>query len=262
MGLSGGTYTRTDGTYSGATVFAQEQAAGQGITAANLDAEAQDMANAITACLKADGTTAATGNLAMGSNKITGLAAGSNAADAVRYDQLTAITSGYMKADGSVTMTGALAMGSHKVSGVTAGTAATDAVILSQLEAAIFVGNADQSSLTLPVGESLITVGAAYAVSSTGHIGSGVIIPRAMTLRNLILVGQRTTGTPYYTFKVYKNGVYTTQNDALDLNDGNVKTRTASLSTSVVAGDFISVTITGSGTAGHAGVVSCIITGY
>lgn len=52
----------------------------------------EDIAQALTDSLPRDGSAPMTGNLAMGSNKITGLAAGTNAGDAVRFDQLPTVT--------------------------------------------------------------------------------------------------------------------------------------------------------------------------
>lgn len=52
----------------------------------------EDVAQALTDSLPRDGSAPMTGNLAMGSNKITGLAAGTNASDAVRFDQLPTFT--------------------------------------------------------------------------------------------------------------------------------------------------------------------------
>lgn len=49
------TFTRTDGTYTGGTVYAQEKAAGIGIVETNLDATEYDMAQGINACLLKDG---------------------------------------------------------------------------------------------------------------------------------------------------------------------------------------------------------------
>ena len=52
----------------------------------------EDVAQALTDSLPRDGSAPMTGNLAMGSNKITGLAAATNPADAVRFDQLPTFT--------------------------------------------------------------------------------------------------------------------------------------------------------------------------
>ena len=52
----------------------------------------EDVAQALTDSLPRDGSAPMTGNLAMGSNKITNLAAATNPADAVRFDQLPTFT--------------------------------------------------------------------------------------------------------------------------------------------------------------------------
>jgi hypothetical protein len=75
------------------------------------------------------GTRAFTGNQAMGSNKLTGLAAGSTAGDSVRFEQV-------ITEDGANPFTGNQAMGSNKLTGLAAGTAAADAVRFDQLVAA------------------------------------------------------------------------------------------------------------------------------
>jgi hypothetical protein len=53
-----------------------------------VNAQIDDIATALTASVAKDGQTAMTGNLAMGSNKLTGLAAGSTAGDSIRYEQV------------------------------------------------------------------------------------------------------------------------------------------------------------------------------
>ena len=50
-----------------------------------------DMTQALTDSLPRDGSAPMTGALAMGSNKITGLAAGTDAGDAVRFDQISGL---------------------------------------------------------------------------------------------------------------------------------------------------------------------------
>ncbi len=87
-----------------------------GSTFANIDA---------ASLLLAGGTM--TGNIAMGSNKVTGLAAASSNGDAVRYEQALLLTGG--------TMSGAIAMGGAKVTGLAAASANGDAVRYEQLTA-------------------------------------------------------------------------------------------------------------------------------
>lgn len=76
MGWSGGTYTRSNGTYSGASVWASDESMAIGIESARHDTHDQDLATGINSCLAKDGSNAATGDLNIGSHKITALASG------------------------------------------------------------------------------------------------------------------------------------------------------------------------------------------
>lgn len=83
-----GAFTRTNGVYSGATIWAQDQAAGVVITASRFDTHDQDLASGINACLAKNGEVTATGNLPLGGYKITGLGVGSALTDSIRLDQV------------------------------------------------------------------------------------------------------------------------------------------------------------------------------
>ena len=83
MPRSGGIYTLPPG------YFATD---GTTIEVSQHNPPLEDIAQALTDSLPRDGSAPMTGNLAMGSNKITGLAAGTNPADAVRFDQLPTFT--------------------------------------------------------------------------------------------------------------------------------------------------------------------------
>lgn len=72
------------------------------------------------------------GALAMGSNKITGLANGTLSTDAAAFGQIATATASYLPLAGG-TMSGALAMGSQKITGLANGVAATDAATVGQL---------------------------------------------------------------------------------------------------------------------------------
>lgn len=61
---------------------------GIGASAADWQTLINDVASALTASLAADGQTPMTGNLAMGSNKLTGLSAGTAAGNSLRWEQL------------------------------------------------------------------------------------------------------------------------------------------------------------------------------
>ena len=63
MGWSGGTFTRSNGTFSGATVWAQDRDAGTLITASNHDTHDEDLADGINACLTKDGTNSPSAHL-------------------------------------------------------------------------------------------------------------------------------------------------------------------------------------------------------
>lgn len=89
-----GTYTQTDGTYSGAGICASQAGDGDAvIRASEMDALLEDHAAAINACVAKNGENAMTGNLPMGGNKVTGLANGSASTDAAAYGQtITALS--------------------------------------------------------------------------------------------------------------------------------------------------------------------------
>lgn len=75
MGFDGsGNYTRTNGTLSGSTLWTQRAAqANPIISATEHDAEMNDVATALTDCVKANGSKAATGNQPMAGFKHTGV---------------------------------------------------------------------------------------------------------------------------------------------------------------------------------------------
>lgn len=83
-----GTFIRTDGTFTGSTVFQQERDAGEDILALNLDTEAQDMADGLTNCVTRDGQSPPTANLPMGGFILTGLGLGTARTTSIRLDQV------------------------------------------------------------------------------------------------------------------------------------------------------------------------------
>ena len=91
MPWSAGIFSRTDGTRTGTTVWAQAKAALIGILATSHDTHDQDLATGINNCLTKDGQNAATGNISLGSNKITSLATGTASTDAVNLAQITSV---------------------------------------------------------------------------------------------------------------------------------------------------------------------------
>lgn len=87
MAWSGGTYTRTNGTYSGATVWYQDYQNGQKVDPVRQDTHDQDLATGINACLAKDGSNAATGNLNLGGFKVANIGNATSDTDAVAWGQ-------------------------------------------------------------------------------------------------------------------------------------------------------------------------------
>ena len=79
--------------------------AGQIAVAAPINANINDLGTEITGSVPRNGSAGMTANLTMGSNKITGLAAGTTAGDAVRYEQLIGKQTIYLPASGLIPRT-------------------------------------------------------------------------------------------------------------------------------------------------------------
>ena len=88
MPWSGGTFTRTNGVHTGSTLWVQDRDAGTKILAARHDTHDQDLADGINATLEKSGSNAATGNLDIGSNRITLVADGTAKTDAATVNQI------------------------------------------------------------------------------------------------------------------------------------------------------------------------------
>ena len=90
MSWLSGIFTRTNGTYTGATVWNQDRLAGTKVTSANHDTHDQDIATGINACLNKNGENSPTANVDWGGFKVTNLGAGTASSDATNYTQLLA----------------------------------------------------------------------------------------------------------------------------------------------------------------------------
>jgi len=88
MPWGGGVFTRSNGTYSGADVWEDDEANGFDIVSSRHDTHDQDLAQGINACLNRAGQNAMTANLPMGGKKITGMADGSASSDAATVGQV------------------------------------------------------------------------------------------------------------------------------------------------------------------------------
>jgi len=169
MGFDGsGNYTRTNGTLSGSTLWAQRAAlANPIISATEHDAEMNDVATALTDCIKANGSKAATGNQPMAGFKHTGVG---NATASDQYTTLGQINTSVSTGTLSVTNPTAI---------VNVGSAAT-----STQECIVQIGNGRTGSGASYVdligdttysdyGMRLLRNGTANANSQIAHRGTG-----------------------------------------------------------------------------------------
>ena len=88
MGWSGNTFTRTNGTHTGTSVWQQDRDAGTKIVADRHDTNDNDLATGINTCITKDGQNAFTGTANLGSQKITALADGTAHTDGVNAGQI------------------------------------------------------------------------------------------------------------------------------------------------------------------------------
>ena len=112
MGWSSGTYTRTNGTYSGSGVWASDAAAAVKIRADRHDTHDQDLAQGINACLNKNGENSPTVDINWGGFKITNIANGSAASDVAAYGQTI---TGFSFDSGTSILTGTRAAGNLTV---------------------------------------------------------------------------------------------------------------------------------------------------
>ena len=88
MGWSGGTYTRSDGVFTGTSIWQSNRDAGTKIVADRHDTHDQDLATGINQAINKDGSNAFTGAANLGSQKITALADGTAHTDGVNAGQI------------------------------------------------------------------------------------------------------------------------------------------------------------------------------
>ena len=88
MGWSGGTYTRSDGVFTGTSIWQSNRDAGTKIVEDRHDTHDQDLATGINSCINKDGSNAMTGAMNMGSQKISSLADGTAHTDGVNAGQI------------------------------------------------------------------------------------------------------------------------------------------------------------------------------
>jgi hypothetical protein len=99
MPWSGGSFTRTNGVHTGATLWVQDRDAGTKILATRHDTHDQDLADGINSTLEKSGSNAATGNLDIGSNRLTAVADGTAKTDAATVNQIQSNGPAYQATD-------------------------------------------------------------------------------------------------------------------------------------------------------------------
>lgn len=112
MAWSGGVYTRTNGTYSGALVWTSDAAAAVKIRADRHDIHDEDLADGINNCLTKDGQNTPTANMNWGTFRITNLGNGTVATDAAAYGQTI---TGFSFDSGTNVLTGTRSAGNLSV---------------------------------------------------------------------------------------------------------------------------------------------------
>jgi len=88
MGWSGGTYTRSEGVFTGTSIWQSNRDAGTKIVADRHDTHDQDLATGINQAINKDGSNAFTGAANLGSQKITALADGTAHTDGINAGQI------------------------------------------------------------------------------------------------------------------------------------------------------------------------------
>ena len=88
MGWSGNTFTRTNGTHTGTSVWQQDRDAGTKIVADRHDTNDNDLATGINTCINKTGANAFTGAANLGSQKINALADGTAHTDGINAGQI------------------------------------------------------------------------------------------------------------------------------------------------------------------------------
>lgn len=83
-----GTFTRTNGVYTGSQLWQNTRDGGYNIRADQHDTQDQDIADGVQTCLAKDGQNTPTANLPMGGFRHTGVGAGAARTDYARLDQL------------------------------------------------------------------------------------------------------------------------------------------------------------------------------
>ncbi len=190
-----GTYSLPVNTWNPATN-------GVSATASDWQSLIDDVASALTASLAADGQTPMTGNLAMGNNKLTGLAAGTAAGNSLRWQQLFSQGTETDIASATTTDIGAQNTNFLQITGTT-----TITGFGVNYNGPRFLRFAD--ALTLTHGSALILPGATNITTAAGD--RAIAIPKATsgTADGWIVFYQKASGLPVSTTGLAASGANT-----------------------------------------------------
>lgn len=176
------------GTYSLPVNSWNPAANGVPATAADWQALINDVASAITQSVSRDGQTPLTGNLPMGSNKLTGLAAGTAAGDSLRFEQLFSQGQPQDLASAATTDIGAQLTTVLNITGTT--TITSFGTNYNGPRFLRFAG-----ALTLTHGAALVLPGAANITTAAGD--AAIVVPLGTPASGWRVVAyQRASGEP------------------------------------------------------------------
>lgn len=191
-----GTYTLPVNSWNPATN-------GVSATASDWQSLIDDVETALTASLAADGQTPMTGNLAMGNNKLTGLAAGTAAGNSLRWEQLFSQGTEVDIASATTTDIGGQNSNFLQITGTT-----TITGFGTNYNGPRFLRFA--GALTLTHGSALVLPSGASITTAAGDMA--VAIPKATsgTPDGWVVLYQRASGLPLLTTGLVPTGAVTT----------------------------------------------------
>ncbi len=233
MAFSGGTYTLPAG---------NPVVTGTTISSSWANTTLSDIATALSTCVLKDGTQTLTANIPMAGFKLTGLAAGSSAADSVRLSQLQGNSASYLTGTaGTNTIT---ASGTPAVTALATGqrftfipantnTAATTLQVDSTSALSIFWNNVALTGgeLRQNVPVTVLYDGTQYQLISSGAMANTFAIPDTMRVQSI------NDRTKQITFNV--SGVSTATTRTVSMPDSDVTLPIINLNATRTAGTFL-----------------------
>lgn len=208
MGWDGsGNVTRNDGTNQQANNCELQSLSGdKRINPVKMDAEFNNLADAIEATLHRGGQNAMIANLPIGGNRITGLAPSVNGTDAVNRDELNT----KLNTTGG-TLTGPLAMSGQKITGIGNGTDSGDVVNKGQLDTKLNLAGGTLTGALAMSGQKITGIG--------NGTDSGDAVNKGQLDAKLNLSGGTLTGT------LTTRAITPSTHDAYDLGSASVRWR-------------------------------------